>query len=139
DFRRLLEAEGIQVVLDVQSNIQVPGQAIQLQRLLDNLLSNARKFTSDWIHIQLETQADQASLSISDNGPGIPADQVDRIWEKFYQIAQDRNKNHGQGIGLGLSLVREIVHQHHGQIQVQSQPNQGSRFTVTLPLVKRTP
>lgn len=139
DFRRLLEAEGIQVVLDVQSNIQVPGQAIQLQRLLDNLLSNARKFTSDWIHIQLETQADQASLSISDNGPGIPADQIDRIWEKFYQIAQDRNKNHGQGIGLGLSLVREIVHQHHGQIQVQSQPNQGSRFTVTLPLVKRTP
>lgn len=136
DFRRLLETDGIQVDLEVQKDIQISGQALQLQRLLDNLLSNARKFTTNWIQIQLDIQADQAILSISDNGPGIPTDQVDRIWEKFYQVAQDRNKNQGQGIGLGLSLVREIVHQHQGQIQVHSQPKHGSSFIVTLPLVK---
>lgn len=134
DFRRMLETDGITVDIDIQSNIQLRGHATQLQRLLDNLLSNARKFTSDWIHIQLKADEKMASLRISDNGSGIPTDQLDHIWEKFYQISQDRNKNQDQGIGLGLSLVRQIVHQHQGQIQVESQVGQGSCFIVNLPV-----
>lgn len=135
DFRRLLETEGIKVEVDIQENIQLQGQITQLQRLLDNLLSNARKFTTDWIHIQLETDEATATLRISDNGAGIPADQLDHIWEKFYQISQDRNKNQDQGIGLGLSLVRQIVHQHGGSIQAESQVGQGSCFIVRLPIL----
>jgi len=71
---------------------------------------------------------------VQDTGPGIPAAELPRIFERFYRSDQARGQ--GKGFGLGLSLAKEIVEAHGGRIDVQSQPGAGSRFTVALPLAK---
>jgi PAS domain S-box-containing protein len=102
---------------------------------LHNLMGNALKYTPDGgkVTIAVEVDNKQVSVSISDTGIGISAEDAERIFERFYR-AKDPRVAKITGTGLGLTLAREVVRMHGGDITVESQIDQGSTFTMTLPL-----
>ena len=100
-----------------------------------NLLTNALKYGGSPCRIELTVKPDRRflRLSVSDNGLGIEAREQKRIFEKFYRI-DDRLSSRSDGAGLGLAIVNHVVKAHRGKVEVESEPNQGSRFTIVLPL-----
>ena len=117
--------------------VVVNGDATRLAQVVMNLLTNAAKFTHEGGHvwISLEQQAQQAVLSVQDDGMGIPADELVAIFEVFVQGNTSLDRPHG-GLGLGLAVVKQIVEGHQGQINAYSAGlGQGSTFTLKLPLL----
>ena len=107
-----------------------------LKQILFNLLSNAFKFTpyGGKVHVRLEQKDAEAIIHVSDTGIGVPAEQQEMIFSKFYQVSAGL-KGKTPGTGLGLALARRLVELHHGRIWVESSgAGQGSRFSVALPL-----
>ena len=115
--------------------LSMRSQREALVRIAGNLLDNAIRHSGagDCVRVQLERNGDAAVLTVTDNGPGIPADRQDRIFERFYRLDDGRDRDSG-GTGLGLAIVKHLVQAMSGQIEVQSPPEGGSRFTVRLPL-----
>jgi two-component system sensor histidine kinase BaeS len=72
-------------------------------------------------------------LSVSDNGPGIPPEDIPHIFERFWRAEKSRNRATG-GSGLGLAIVKQLIEAHHGEVQVESQTGSGTRFTIRLPV-----
>ena len=103
--------------------------------MLVNLLGNAVKFsaTGDTVWLEGELHADGLVLRVRDRGRGIPAVELERIFERFHQVDSSDARQHS-GSGLGLAISRRIVEQHGGRIQVESLLGKGSTFSVTLPL-----
>jgi PAS domain S-box-containing protein len=117
--------------------VNVPGDPSRLQQVIWNLLSNAIKFTPRGGHVQVRMERVNSHLEVivADNGQGIPAEFLPHVFDRFRQEDQSSSRTHG-GLGLGLALVRHLVELHGGSVAVASQgPNQGSTFTVILPLV----
>ena len=123
------------------------GDRQRLGQVLDNLLYNAMKFSPTGGCIQVDVQSCQSRLddeegallpavevSVRDQGVGIPADQIDRIWERFYQVDGSSTRQF-DGLGLGLAIVRQIVQTHGGRIWAESVVGQGSTFRFVLPAV----
>jgi len=119
---------------------EMPGEPVTIfcdadviRRTIENLISNALKFTNsdDTIRINLESTGADATISVSDNGEGIPRDQHEHIFEKFGQTNSGRQHRHSTG--LGLAFCRLAVEAHKGKIGVQSEPGKGSKFWFTLP------
>jgi len=145
-IRYALETMGGQIAgkkLELHLNLppdtpQLRGNPIRLRQLLDNLIGNAIKYTTEGgeITVELEAQSDQMILRVSDTGPGIPPADQPHIFEKFYR-ASNVPKGVG-GSGLGLAIVKSIVDNHQGRIWVDSLLGMGSSFTVVLPLYKQT-
>jgi two-component system phosphate regulon sensor histidine kinase PhoR len=106
---------------------------------LGNLPDNAIKFTpaGGAITLQIQQEGAQVALQVSDTGVGIPPDQLERIFERFYQVNGSIWRRYG-GIGLGLALVKEIARTYGGQVSVESQAGEGSTFTVLLPVAGDT-
>jgi signal transduction histidine kinase len=104
-----------------------------IRRILENLISNALKFTKSdgTIRIQIERNAADATISVSDDGEGIPPDQHEHIFEKFGQTSSGSKQRHSTG--LGLAFCRLAVEAHRGKIGVESAPGKGSTFWFTLP------
>ena len=104
-----------------------------LQVLL-NLLSNALAFCPErgWIELRADRLAGRLQLAVSDDGPGVPPAERERIFDKFRQVAQPV-AGRGHGTGLGLSICREIVVRHGGRIWVETSARGGARFVVELP------
>jgi signal transduction histidine kinase/DNA-binding response OmpR family regulator len=108
--------------------LHIDGQYLEL--ILNNLLSNAFKYTeSGEIRITATEQDSKLSISVSDTGIGIPQEEQEKIFERFYQ-----SDNQHSGSGIGLSLVQRLVELHHGQIKLNSEPGKGSTFTILLPV-----
>jgi signal transduction histidine kinase len=104
------------------------------QKIVLNLLSNALKFTFDGeIAIRLEASESQVQLIVSDTGVGIPPHEISRDFERFHRVDRTRSRTH-EGSGIGLALVEELAILHGGTVRVESTPDRGSRFTVTVPL-----
>ncbi len=138
DFGAAAKKAGLDLIVDVAPNLSpVTGDPIHLRRVLDNLLSNALKFTPAGGHVAVRLDRENGGLvlEVADTGIGIPGDKLDRIFERFYQIDGGTNRRFG-GVGLGLSLVKEIIQAHGGTISVESQPGEGSTFRVRLPAAK---
>ena len=106
-----------------------------LARSLVNLVNNALKYSQDrkFIGVNLYRKNGSVKLEVVDHGIGIPAQEQDRIFEKFYRVG-DPLVHNTKGSGLGLSLVRHIVNAHGGDVSVDSAPGEGSTFTITLPV-----
>jgi PAS domain S-box-containing protein len=106
---------------------------ILLRRLLTNLLSNAVKFSPEGgaISVDLVCEPGGATLRVQDEGIGIPADEQERLFESFYRAS---NAELIPGVGLGLAIAKKCVELHQGQITIESEPGNGTTFTVTLPL-----
>jgi PAS domain S-box-containing protein len=133
-----ITAEKAHLLLATEIEAAVPplhGDALALRRVLDNLLSNAFKFTpaGGRVTVRLRPTTEKMILEVSDTGIGIAADKLERIFDRFYQVDGSATRHYG-GLGLGLALVKEIVEAHGGQIEVVSQVNVGTTFTITLPL-----
>jgi signal transduction histidine kinase len=107
-----------------------------IRRVLENLINNALKFTKSDGAIWVEVESEEAgvTLSVRDDGPGIPPDQHARIFEKFGQTQSGAQQRHSTG--LGLAFCRLAVEAHRGKIGVQSELGKGSRFWFTLPIRK---
>ena len=106
----------------------------RISQVLLNLLENSLRNTSrGHVYISTGLKDGQAFLTVADTGTGIPKEHISHIFERFYRVDDARRRDKG-GSGIGLSIVRSIVVAHGGSIQVESEPERGSRFTVLLPL-----
>ncbi|BEH91803.1 MAG: PAS domain-containing protein [Turicibacter sp.] len=112
----------------------VEGDYTKLQHCFLNLLTNAIHYSPDETQIQIKVSEKSTFIEISviDHGIGIPPEDLPHIFERFYRVDKARSRHTG-GTGLGLSIVASIIEAHHGAIQVQSELNKGSCFTVQLP------
>jgi len=121
--------------ISIPSNLpSVDADPLRLAQVVGNLLSNAIKYTSpgDSVSVAAGTTEGNIWIKVSDTGPGIPGDELDKIFTPFYR--SPHQKRIAQGMGLGLSIARDLVEAHEGRLEVQSQPGLGSQFTVWLPL-----
>ncbi len=135
DFQAQAEAVGLSLRAQIEADLPaVFGDPGHLARMLDNLIGNALKFTPEGgrVTVQVGQEDDQIVLEVSDTGIGISADQLERIFDRFYQVDGSTTRRYG-GTGLGLALVKEIVQAHGGGVSVQSVLDQGTTFRVTLP------
>ncbi len=122
----------IDIDLKLSADTTVTGDADRLEQVFNNLIDNAIKNspTGGKISVILSRPDEKlAQIVVADEGPGIPADQIPYVFERFYQVTGSRT-----GVGLGLAIAREIIMAHYGSIEISSQPGQGARFTVKLPL-----
>ena len=119
---------------NISPDLHVDADADRLQQVLHNLIDNAVKYgrTGGSISVTAENLSDEVQLSIRDNGPGIPDDAKERIFERFYRVDRARSRDQG-GTGLGLAIVKHIVQLHGGKVWVESTLGQGSTFYFTLP------
>ena len=106
----------------------------RLGQVVTNLLSNAIKYAPEGgeVTVSMEETTNSVVVHIADQGLGIPADKVDRLFELFYRV-QSRETRQIEGLGLGLALTRALVEAHGGEIWVESEPGTGSVFSYSLP------
>jgi two-component system, OmpR family, sensor histidine kinase SenX3 len=128
------ESRRIQVLVGGTPDLQVLGNEQQVGAAVANLVSNAVSYSEEDATVLVTTRADEGSVDISvvDQGIGIPADELDRIFERFYRVDPARHRSTG-GTGLGLSIVKHVAATHGGEVRVWSAEGQGSTFTLTLP------
>ena len=126
--------KGIPVYVQVARHVRVHGSRIQLIRVVDNLLDNARRHAETSVEVTVTSAAGQAVLAVTDDGAGIaPADR-ERVFERFTRLDDGRRRDPG-GSGLGLAISRDIAHAHHGTLRVEDSSH-GARFVLRLPLLK---
>ena len=130
------EAKRAGVAIETKSvaGVRVVGDRMQLVSALQNLVSNAVKYSGDGKKVQVEVQAtpELVSILVIDQGIGIAAKDHQRIFERFYRVDRARSRSTG-GSGLGLSIVRHVVSNHGGTVTVVSEEGRGSTFTIVLP------
>lgn len=139
DLEPAAGAQGIAFEWEVPDHpVLVEGDAEALRRLVDNLLNNALKYTltDGRIQVSLEVAGDEVTLAVRDTGIGIDCAHQPRIFERFYRVDSARSRSLG-GTGLGLAIVKHIALAHNGDVRVDSAPERGSTFSVTLPLASR--
>ena len=114
--------------------IEIWGDPDKLNQVISNLVDNAIKYNrpEGKIQISLEEDDDSIAISVTDTGVGIPKDDLDKVFDRFYRV-ENINTAGVPGTGLGLSIVKDIVNMHKGAISVKSEINNGSKFTVALP------
>jgi two-component system OmpR family sensor kinase len=121
---------------DFADSAIVVGDPIRLRQVIDNLLTNVRIHTpaDAPVKVSVHRNGGWAEVTVADSGPGIPLEDQPRIFERFWRGDPSRGRSAGGGSGLGLSIVDSQVRAHGGEIAVQSEPGQGSSFTLRLPL-----
>jgi signal transduction histidine kinase len=113
----------------------IRGDQVKLRQLMLNLVDNAIKYTPDegQITLSLERESNYAKILVKDTGIGIPKEEQQKIFDRFYRVDKARSRELG-GSGLGLSIAKLIAEQHKGRIEVESEFGKGSTFSVFLPL-----
>ncbi|HEV8461904.1 MAG TPA: HAMP domain-containing sensor histidine kinase [Gaiellaceae bacterium] len=129
-------AEQKQLTLEYTAEPNMPkywGDAVRLSQMFDNLLSNARKYTDEGgaVRVSIVLRDETIHIEVADSGVGIPEDEVDRLFERFFRASTGLN---AQGTGLGLSILQSIVQVHGGSVSVRSELGVGTTFEVDLPL-----
>ncbi len=134
DYR--MSEKGLFMNLYIQENLpKMKGDAFRIEQMLINLIDNAFKYTEKGgITISVSSSGNNIIVEVEDTGIGIPQESLPRLFERFYTVDKSRSRKMG-GTGLGLSIVKHIVLMHGGEINVKSEINKGTKFTVTLPLI----
>jgi heavy metal sensor kinase len=135
DLSQQAEQNSIEIHLSGLDELVVWGDRLYLKQLCLNLLENALKYSAGvgkHIEVHFDRDRSHARLQIIDEGPGIEAEHLPYLFERFYRV--DQSRAHPPGSGLGLSIARWIVEEHGGSIQVRSSPGKGSVFEVCFPL-----
>ena len=122
---------GATIEFDPPDQILVACRRIALKRALTNLIDNAVKY-GGVARVSVEDRPDVVEITIDDDGPGIPQEQLDRIFMPFYRVDASRTANNG-GVGLGLSIAQAIIHGHGGTIRPENRSERGLRVRVSLP------
>ena len=134
DFKSRAEAKQITLVVEA-SDVRVKADASRLEQVLCNLIDNAIKYGRPQGAVSVRTRpikGNQIEVSIADDGPGIPPESLERIFERFYRVDKARSREQG-GTGLGLSIVKHIVQNHGGKTWAKSEFGRGSVFYFTVP------
>jgi signal transduction histidine kinase len=133
-FEEKAKRKNIAVNVEVREDLRpVEADRFRIEQMLINLIDNALKYTEKGaITVALGQDDGQTTITVSDTGIGIAREHIPCIFERFYVVDKSRSRKLG-GTGLGLSIVKHIVLLHKGSIDVESAPNRGTRFTVTLP------
>jgi signal transduction histidine kinase len=137
-FYPLAEDKNLIFNADIQGSSIIRGDLHKIQRMIANLLDNALSYTQPGgeVQILLKPDTDKVEITVQDTGPGISAEDLPHIFERFFRC--DRSRTHA-GAGLGLTLAKAIAVSHGGDIRAQSCPGKGSSFTVTLPVIQNQP
>lgn len=137
-FYPLAEERKLRFTAGIPGPVIIRADVHKIQRMIANLLDNALTYTPPCgeVRILVEEGTDSAEITVRDTGEGISAEDLTHIFERFYRC--DRSRTH-TGAGLGLTLAKAIAISHGGDIRVQSSPDKGSAFTVTLPLIRKKP
>jgi signal transduction histidine kinase len=137
-YRPRVEAAGHQLILDVEPGLPpVRAASAQIRQVIDNLLENALKYSPSggFITLSCRKTGDAVTVSVTDTGYGIPAQDLPHVFERFYRADKARTRSGGSGgTGLGLSIVRSVVLAHGGQVSIDSQEGKGTTVRFTLPL-----
>jgi signal transduction histidine kinase len=140
-FSHVLSRQGFSTSVLVASDLpEVVMDADAVGQALANLIDNAIKYSGEHkaLGVDARLRDGRLSLSVSDTGLGIPAEEHSRIFEKFYRVGRSETQAR-RGSGMGLALVRHIAEAHGGHVTLESRPGQGSRFTLWLPLDRTGP
>lgn len=134
---RILAGTNVRLKLADIDQVQVNGDRDRLKQVLLNLVGNAIQYTPQGgeVFLGLAIIGEQARIIIRDTGPGIPAEDLPYIFERFYRAEKSRTRTRTSGFGLGLSIVQWIVENHGGTIKVESKEGQGTTFAIWLPLL----
>jgi signal transduction histidine kinase len=119
--------------------VMVNGDRDRLKQVILNLASNAIQYTPQGgdVYLSLAKISDQARIIIRDTGPGIPAEDLPHIFDRFYRAEKSRTRSTSSGFGLGLSIAQWIVEHHGGQIKVESKEGKGTTFVIWLSVLKQ--
>jgi heavy metal sensor kinase len=133
DITILSDQKDIQINFSPEESIILEADEGQLRRAILNVLDNAIKYTTanGKVFVNLKKENNTAEIKISDTGIGMAKEHLPFIFDRFYRVDNSRNTN---GFGLGLSIAKSIIKVHRGRIEVESQPNQGTTFIISLPL-----
>ncbi len=123
------------LTVDLQDECPTEADRGKMNQVIYNLMENAIKYTQEGgeIRVTLAREGDKAVLTVKDNGPGIPADAVPHLFERFYRVDKARSRETG-GTGLGLSIVKQLIALHGGSVRVESEEGKGSTFIAELPI-----
>lgn len=139
EARSLAQAQGksLELRFPPAPALQVAGAASELQSALSNLVGNAVRYTptGGTVEVQAREAGERLELSVRDTGPGIPAEHIPRLTERFYRVDRSRSRESG-GTGLGLAIVKHVVQRHGGELKIESTPGAGSTFTILLPAAR---
>jgi two-component system phosphate regulon sensor histidine kinase PhoR len=143
----LAEADKVSIAVESAGDIpDVTGERDELIQLFQNLIQNAIKYGKPGGHVRIGASLSPTTIpgrratpamvlvSVHDDGEGIPREAIPRLTERFYRVDVKRSRERG-GTGLGLAIVKHIVNRHQGRLQIESQPGEGSTFTVLLPAI----
>ncbi len=132
NVKGLAELKEIAILFSVPKELWIYGDQNQLKTLFLNIVENAFKYTPEKGRIEITASKGDtiADISIKDTGPGIPEDEIEHIFDRFYRVDKSRSSS---GFGLGLSIAKSIAEAHGGGISVQSRPGEGTAFVISLP------
>ena len=134
-LRAQADRAGLHVILEIASGLpSVSADEARIEQVLVNLIHNAIKFTAPGgrIGVTAKTDGDKLTVSVSDTGVGISADDLPRVFERFYKVDKARA---GGGTGLGLAIAKHVVEAHGGRIWVESVEGRGATFSFSIPVV----
>jgi signal transduction histidine kinase len=131
EIRRLRAFPALKVVPHVLP-VRIAGDRVRLGQAVTNLADNAARYASSTVGVSLSTSGDEACIVVEDDGPGVPAAQRDRVFERFVRLDASRGRSSG-GSGLGLSIVREVVLAHGGTVRITDAVPRGCRVEIRLP------
>jgi signal transduction histidine kinase len=122
-----------------ESELEIEGDPELLRTMLENLVRNALRFSprGEAVDLRVTCTKDRASIHVRDRGPGIPREHIERVFDRFYQIAEQQTGPRGSG--LGLAIAKSVAELHHGTISVHNCADRGAEFEVLLPLCKPAP
>jgi signal transduction histidine kinase len=132
--RPLAQSKTIDLTLDAEP-VSCPGDSQRLEQLLENLISNALKYTPEGGHVsaKLSRANGDAQIEVQDSGIGIPSEDQKYLFDRFFRATTAKSESI-PGIGLGLTIVKAIVDAHRGRVEIESEEGQGTTFRVQLPL-----
>lgn len=132
-YEYVAEDKAITIVPTAPLDLTLTADRNRLLQVLANLLDNAIKYTppGGQVTITAAQNHQDVQITMADTGMGIPPEDLAKIWDRLYRSDKSRSQ---RGLGLGLSVVKAVVHAHHGEVHVASQPDHGARFTLTFPL-----
>ncbi|MBV6459647.1 MAG: Adaptive-response sensory-kinase SasA [Fimbriimonadaceae bacterium] len=134
-FQERFDEKGLELRTKLPERVFVLANPPQITQVLMNLVENALNYTTDGhVLVTVGEEKGFATATVEDTGIGIASDQVSRIFERFYRV--DSARARAPGTGLGLSIVKHIVESHGGTVELESDFNRGSKFTIKLPLAK---
>jgi len=129
------EQKGVEKMVSIEGNIELKCDAQRISQVLTNLLSNSLKAIQPKlgkINVSVSQSENKVKVSVHDNGCGIPKEEIDKVFTKFYQVDMSNTREKG-GIGLGLSICQKIIDAHDGKIWIESELDKGTTINFTLP------